>query len=84
MLLLLIRISVSNVKNCDAVFAVVNGSPPDEGVMVELGMAIAWDKKIYLFRDDFRTCNGDIKYPLNLMIFSGLPKDKWKNIILPH
>jgi len=28
------------VKNCDAIFAVVNGVPPDEGVCVELG--IAW------------------------------------------
>lgn len=68
----------SDVKNCDAIFAILNGSPPDEGVMVELGMAIAWNKKIYLFRDDSRTCNGDSKYPLNLMIFCGLPKDRWK------
>lgn len=68
----------SDVRNCDAIFAIVNGSPPDEGVMVELGMSIAWNKKIYLFRDDSRTCNGDSKYPLNLMIFCGLPKDIWK------
>lgn len=66
-----------DVKNCDAIFAIINGSPPDEGVMVELGMAIAWEKEIYLFRDDFRICNGDVKYPLNLMIFCGLSKDHW-------
>lgn len=67
-----------DIKKSDAIFAVVNGDPPDEGVMVELGLAIAWRKKIYLFRDDFRRCGGDIKYPLNLMIFCGLLKDGWQ------
>ena len=37
-----------------AIFAVVIGVPPDEGVMVELGMAIALGKPTFLFRDDFR------------------------------
>lgn len=67
-----------DVRKCDAIFAVVNGDPPDEGVMVELGLAIAWKKNIYLFRDDFRECGGTEKYPLNLMIFCGLPKDGWQ------
>ena len=31
-----------DVRDADGIFAVVNGCPPDEGVMVELGMAIAW------------------------------------------
>ena len=43
-----------DVRNADGLFAVVNGCPPDEGVMVELGMAIAWEKPVFLFRDDFR------------------------------
>ena len=30
-----------DVAAADAIFAVVNGVPPDEGVMVELGMAVA-------------------------------------------
>ena len=42
-----------DVRDADGIFAVVNGCPPDEGVMVELGMAIAWEKPVYLFRDDF-------------------------------
>ena len=33
-----------DVRQSDAIFAVVNGVPPDEGVMVELGMAIALGK----------------------------------------
>ena len=40
---------LNDVKNCDGIFAVVNGTPPDEGVMVELGVAIALNKAIFLF-----------------------------------
>ena len=43
-----------DVAQSDAIFAVVNGVPPDEGVMVELGMAIALGKPTFLFRDDSR------------------------------
>lgn len=69
---------VRDVKACDGLFAVVNGTPPDEGVMVELGMAIALRKAIFLFRDDFRRCSDSEIYPLNLMIFAGLPKQDWE------
>lgn len=69
----------SDVKNCDAIFAVVNGTPPDEGVMVELGMAIALNKKVFLFRDDFRKCTDSEDYPLNLMLFTGLPEEDWRD-----
>ncbi len=68
---------VSDVKACDAVFAVVSGTPPDEGVMVELGIAIALQKPTFLFRDDFRRCTDSEGYPLNLMIFTGLPESEW-------
>ncbi|MGB8703325.1 MAG: nucleoside 2-deoxyribosyltransferase, partial [Thermosynechococcaceae cyanobacterium] len=54
-----------------------NGTPPDEGVMVELGMAIALNKAIFLFRDDFRRCTDSEQYPLNLMLFAGLPETEW-------
>ena len=69
---------VSDVTKADGLFAVVNGCPPDEGVMVELGMAIALEKPVFLFRDDFRECTDSEDYPLNLMLFAGLPKDGWK------
>ena len=62
----------------DGLFAVVNGCPPDEGVMVELGLAIAWEKPVFLFRDDFRRCTDSEVYPLNLMLFTGLPADGWE------
>lgn len=70
---------VQDVRNCDGIFAIVNGTPPDEGVMVELGMAIALQKPIFLFRDDFRRCSDSEDYPLNLMVFAGLPEQTWEN-----
>ena len=66
-----------DLKSCDCIFAIVNGNPPDEGVMVELGMAIALKKQIFLFRDDFRNCSDTDQYPLNLMLFAGLSKENW-------
>ena len=39
--------------------------------MVELGLAIAWEKPVFLFRDDFRRCTDSEMYPLNLMLFTG-------------
>ena len=67
-----------DVREADGLFAVVNGCPPDEGVMVELGMAVAWRKPVFLFRDDFRRCTDSEVYPLNLMVFTGLPEHGWE------
>jgi nucleoside 2-deoxyribosyltransferase len=72
------RADLDDVKKCDGIFAIVNGTPPDEGVMVELGIAIALNKAIFLFRDDFRRCTDSEQYPLNLMIFAGLPEVNWE------
>ena len=67
----------NDLKKCDCIFAIVNGTPPDEGVMIELGIAIALKKKIFLFRDDFINCFDSNQYPLNIMIFLGLPRYNW-------
>ena len=67
-----------DVREADGLFAVVNGCPPDEGVMVQLGLAIAWGKPTFLFRDDFRRCTDSETYPLNLMLFTGLPETGWE------
>ena len=58
---------------------VVNGVPPDEGVMVELGMAIALGKPTFLFRDDFRRATDSEEYSLNLMLFTGMPEHGWQD-----
>ena len=69
---------LQDVREADAIFAVVNGVPPDEGVMVELGMAVALGKPTFLFRDDFRRATDSEEYPLNLMLFTGMPREGWE------
>ena len=76
------RSNFLDLKECDCIFAIVNGNPPDEGVMIELGIAIALKKEIFLFRDDFRNCADSNQYPLNLMLFLGLPKNEWQHYYL--
>ena len=73
------RADFRDVRDSDAIFAVVNGVPPDEGVMVELGMAVALGKPTFLFRDDFRRATDSEEYPLNLMLFTGLPEKGWRD-----
>ena len=50
--------------------------------MIELGIAIALKKVIFLFRDDFRHCSDSDQYPLNLMLFTGFPEKGWQNYYL--
>ena len=69
---------LQDVRDADSMFAIVNGTPPDEGVMVELGAAMALGKPTFLFRDDFRVCSDSEDYPLNLMLFAGLPEHSWR------
>ncbi len=71
--------NLNDLRQADGLFAIVNGLPPDEGVMVELGVAIALEKPTFLFRDDFRKCTDSDEYPLNLMIFLGVPRDSWND-----
>ncbi len=71
--------NLNDLRQADALFAIVNGMPPDEGVMVELGVAIALGKPTFLFRDDFRKCTDSNEYPLNLMIFMGIPSKSWND-----
>ena len=76
------KVALSNLNDLrlsDGLFAIVNGTPPDEGVMVELGAAIALGKPTFLFRDDFRKCTDSDEYPLNLMIFMGIPFKSWND-----
>ena len=68
-------------KKADAVFAVINGTPPDEGVAVELGLAIAHGKPTFLFRDDFRKCADSNLFACNLMLYSGLPREGWAGFV---
>ena len=58
--------NLDDLRKCDCFFAIVNGNPPDEGVMVELGYAIA-----------LKNCSDSNQYPLNLMLFAGLCRKEW-------
>ena len=46
--------------------------------MLEMGMAIALGKPTFLFRDDFRSVADTEEYPLNLMLFTGMPQETWE------
>ncbi len=70
---------LQDVRDADGFFGILNGTPPDEGVMVELGAAIVLGKPTFLFRDDFRRVTECEQYPLNLMIFTGLPQTGWQD-----
>ncbi len=72
---------IQDVRSADGVFAIVNGTPPDEGVMVEVGAAFALNKPVFLFRDDFRRCTDSDQYPLNLMLFAGLAEFNWQEMV---
>tara|TARA_B100001250_G_scaffold260442_1_gene224306 strand:+ start:644 stop:790 length:147 start_codon:yes stop_codon:yes gene_type:complete len=43
-------------KDSDKLLSTVNGTPPNEGLMVEIVRAIALGKTKFLFRDDFCKC----------------------------
>ena len=73
------QLCYTDARDADAIFAIVNGVPPDEGVMVELGIAIALGKPTFLFRDDFRRVADTEEYPLNLMLFVGMPQQDWES-----
>ena len=62
--------NIKDIENCDLVFAILNGEPPDNGVFFELGYAAAIGKPRAFFRDDFRICTDAKGIPANLMITS--------------
>lgn len=68
----------AKVAQADAIF-VIHGHYPDEGVMLDLGIAIALGKPTFLFRGDTRPTAGDEEYPLNLKLFVGMPRDGWRD-----
>lgn len=71
----------ADVTACDAILVILNAALND-GVIVELGFAIAQKKQIFFYCDDFRkdisnTSTND--YPFNLMTFSGSDQQNWKD-----
>ena len=69
----------THIALADGFLAVVDGSRPDEGVMVDLGMAIALGKPTFLLQDESRRVLGDGPYPMNLKLFVGMPQEDWRD-----
>ena len=70
------RRRIAGIRECDGMFAVVGGDSPDGLVMTEIGYALAFDKRLFLFRDDSRSLREDI--PLNMVVCGGMPED-WRS-----
>ena len=68
-----------HIAQAGAIFVMIRSNPPDEGVMVELGIAIALGKPTFLFQDVTRRTLVDEEYPLNLKLFAGIPRDAWRD-----
>ena len=70
----------AHIAQSDAFLGVVDGHSPDEGVMVDLGVAIALGKPIFLLRDDARgSPGGDEEYPMSHKLFVGMPQEDWRD-----
>jgi nucleoside 2-deoxyribosyltransferase len=54
-------------ERADLVVAVLDGSPPDEGTVIEVIWAALWGVPVIAYRSDFRT-SGELGLPYNLMV----------------
>ena len=72
------RLDMQGVRDADAVLCVVSAPIPDEGAMIEVGMAMALFKPVFILNDDFRFHNLT-HFPMNLMLFGGMPLEEWKS-----
>ena len=70
---------VEAVRNADAIFACINGTPPDEGVLSNLGLLLLWENQL-LFRMTEK-CADSNTFPCNLMLYAGLPKEGWERYL---
>lgn len=68
---------IIDIKEADGFFAVLNGLPPDPGVMFELGAAAVMEKEVFIFHDDLRDSGRSSEYPINHMIAAALPQYNW-------
>lgn len=72
------RLDGKGVKDADGVLCVISSPIPDEGSMIEVGMAMAWGKPVFYLNDDFRYVHKRGQLPMNLMLFYHTSEDTWK------
>lgn len=68
---------VDSVKTADGVLCIVSSAVPDEGAMVEVGMAIALHKPVLYLNDDVRFRPNGRCLPMNLMLFCHARPNTW-------
>lgn len=72
------RRDLDGVKEADGVLCIISSPIPDEGSMIEVGAAIALNKPVFYFNDDFRYKANTETLPLNLMLFTHTTSETWK------
>ncbi len=72
------RLDTKGVKDADGVLCVISSTTPDEGSMIEVGMAMAWGKPVFYLNDDFRFRPDCTALPMNLMLFAKMTPQTWQ------
>jgi nucleoside 2-deoxyribosyltransferase len=72
------RLDTKGIKDADGVLCIISSPIPDEGSMIEVGMALAWGKPVFYLNDDFRYIPRGGQLPMNLMLFYHTSKDTWR------
>ena len=71
---------MNGVIKADGVLCVLSSPIPDEGSMIEVGMALALKKPVFYLNDDFRyqIDPASTKLPVNLMLFAHATAKTWQ------
>lgn len=72
------NLDVTGVRGADGVLCIVSSSIPDEGSMIEVGMAMAWGKPVFYLNDDVRHRPKEGHLPMNPMLFCHTSSDTWR------
>ena len=72
------KANAESVRIADGLVVVISNPVPDEGAMVEVGLALAWKKPVFVLNDDFRIAPVPHCLPLNLMIFANQTQEGWE------
>ena len=72
------RANVQSVRDADGVLCIVSSPIPDEGSMIEVGMAMAWGKPVFYLNDDVRYRPRGDRLPMNLMLFYHTSANTWR------
>jgi len=72
------RLDTKGVEYADGVLCIISSQIPDEGSMIEVGMAIAWNKPVFYLNDDFRYRPTNTALPMNLMLFARMTPETWE------